>query len=160
MIRRLIPVLTAALLVGGPLAAQTQIALGGLSIDRTAQVEVTAENLRIDQPSRSAVFEGNVMIGQGDMRISAGRVEVAYAAESNAIARLLASGGVTFVTATEQAEAREADYDIAAGRLVLTGDVLLSQMGNALSAERMVIDLATGAAEMQGRVTTIFGAQN
>lgn len=160
MIRRLIPVLTAAILCGAPVVAQTQVALGGLSVDSTAPVEVTADSLRVDQPSRSAVFEGNVVIGQGEMRIAAARVDVAYATEGNAISRMQASGGVTFVTATEQAEAQEADYDIDGGKLVLIGDVLLSQLGNVLSADRMVIDLATGAAEMDGRVTTIFGAQN
>ena len=157
---RLFASVALALAMALPVAAQTQVALGGLNVDRSAPVEVTADSLRVEQTTRSAVFEGNVVIGQGEMRISAARVEVAYGADNSQIARLVASGGVTFVTATEQAEAQEAVYDVANGRLTLTGDVLLAQGGNALSAESMDIDLATGAASMAGRVTTVFGAAN
>lgn len=157
---RLFATLACALVLAMPLAAQTQVALGGLNVDRSAPVEVTADNLRVEQSTRSAVFEGNVVIGQGAMRIAAARVEVAYGADSSQIARLVASGGVTFVTETEEAEAQEAVYDVENGRLTLSGDVLLSQGGNALSAESMEIDLASGAATMAGRVTTVFGAAN
>ncbi len=139
-----------------PAVAQTDIALGGIDADPSLPVEVSADALTVDQDSGSAVFEGNVVIGQGDLRIAAARVEVIYAEGTGTIARLLASGGVTFVTATEAAEAANADYDIAEGTLSLSGDVLLTQGASALSAERMVVNLATGTARMEGRVRTVF----
>ena len=147
-----------ACLVALPLcaAAQTSIDLGGLNADPTAQVEVTADSLSVDQDSGRAVFAGNVKVGQGDLRLQAARVEVIYSEATGDIAQLLASGGVTFATATEAAEAASADYDLANGRLVLTGEVLLTQGASALSAERMEIDLNSGRAEMSGGVRTIF----
>ena len=137
-------------------AAQTDIALGGINATPGAPVEITADSLAVDQDSGQATFEGNVVIGQADLRIAAGSVRVIYNAETGDIARLIASGGVTFVTATEAAEARDADYDLTAGTLTMTGDVLLTQGASALSAESMVVNLATGAAQMQGRVRTVF----
>lgn len=139
--------------------AQAEIALGGLSVDASAPVEVTADSLSVDQNTRSAVFAGNVVIGQGEMRIAAGRVEVRYSEESGEISRLMLSDGVTFVTASEEAEAREADYDLTSGMLVLSGDVLLSQGANALAAEQMNINLRDGSARMEGRVRTVFGQE-
>lgn len=138
-------------------AAQAQVALGGLSVDASAPVEVEAESFSVDQNSRSAVFDGGVTITQGDVRIAAGRVEVVYSEESGAIARLALSGGVTFVTPSEEAEAQAADYDLTSGMLVLTGDVLLSQGANALSAQSMRVNLRDGTAVMEGRVRTVFG---
>ncbi|MBW7921874.1 MAG: LptA/OstA family protein [Rubellimicrobium sp.] len=138
-------------------AAQAQIALGGLSVDAGAPVEVTADALSVDQNTRSAVFDGNVTISQGDMRIAAGRVEVGYSDATGEIARLALSGGVTFVTATEEAEAQAADYDLTTGTLVLSGDVLLSQGANALSARVMRVNLRDGTAVMEGGVRTVFG---
>ena len=136
--------------------AQTSIDLGGLTADPTAPLEVSADSLTVDQDTGSATFSGNVVIGQGDLRISAGAVDVVYASETGDIARLRASGGVTFVTATEAAEAAEATYDLTTGTLILQGDVLLTQGPSALSADRMEIDLNRGTAQMTGRVRTVF----
>lgn len=159
MIVRNLRMLFLALGLGLPVAVSGQgavIDLGGINADPNAPVEVTADSLTVDQDSRQAVFAGNVIIGQGDMRISAGRVEVIYSDETGRISHLVASGGVTFVTATEAAEAAAADYDIDAGLLILTGNVLLTQGGAALSADRMVVNLTQGTAEMTGRVRTII----
>jgi lipopolysaccharide export system protein LptA len=151
-----------ALLILWPLAgmAQTNISLGGLNADPTQAVEITADALTVDQDSRSATFEGNVLIGQGEMRISAGVVRVVYDDASGQIAQLMASGGVTLVTATEAAEAQSAEYDLTTGLLTMTGDVLLTQGASALSAERMVVNLTENTARMEGRVRTVFQQGN
>jgi len=148
----------AALSFTAPLAsyAQTNINLGGIEVDTAAAIEVTAESLAIDQDSGTAVFEGNVMILQGALRLTAGRVEVVYGTDTSEIARLLASGGVTFVTADEAAEAEQADYDIRTGLLVLSGDVLLTQGASAISAGQMTINVTDGTATMDGRVRTVL----
>ncbi len=143
--------------VGTSASSQTDISLRGLAADPTAAVEITADALTVNQGSRSAVFAGNVVIGQGELRIAAGRVEVIYSDETGDIARLDASGGVTFATETEAAEATGAVYDLTSGILTLNGDVLLTQGASALSADRMVVNLNDGTAQMDGRVRTVFG---
>jgi lipopolysaccharide export system protein LptA len=139
-----------------PAGAQTNIRLGGVSADPTAPVEVSADNLSVDQDSGKAVYSGNVKIGQGDLRLSAGQVEVIYTETSGTIATLRASDGVTFATATEAAEAASADYDLENGTLTLIGNVLLTQGASAISADRMVISLKDGLAQMSGNVRTVF----
>lgn len=148
--------LCTGLLLANTAVAQTNVALGGLTVDTSAAIEVTADSLSVDQDTGMAVFDGDVIIGQGDLRITAGRVEVVYGSDTSQIARLIASGGVTFVTATEAAEAQEADYDIETGFLVLTGEVLLTQGSSAISAGRMRINVTDGTATMDGRVRTIL----
>ena len=149
-----------AVLIAGTASAQTNIALGGLNADPSAAVEIAADNLSVDQASGTATFSGNVKIGQGDLRLSAASVRVIYSEATGDIAQLIASGGVTFVTATEAAEAANADYNLTTGQLVLSGDVLLTQGASALSAERMVVNLNTGSAQMSGRVRTVFQQGN
>lgn len=149
-------ILCAGLFWAGTALAQTNITLGGLTIDSDAAVEVSADSLSVDQNTGSAVFSGNVVIGQGDLRLSAGAVEVVYSDATGDIARLKATGGVTFVTATEAAEAQSADYDLTTGQLILRGDVLLTQGASALSAGEMRVNLNAGTAQMTGRVRTVF----
>ena len=148
--------LCAGLFLANSAVAQTNIALGGLTVDTTAAIEVIGDSLSVDQDTGIAIFDGNVMIGQGDLRITAGRVEVVYGTDTSQIARLVATNGVTFVTATEAAEAQEADYDITTGTLVLSGEVLLTQGNSAISAGRMRINVADGTATMDGRVRTVL----
>ena len=145
-----------ALLLGTASNAQTNIDLGGISADPKAPIEVSADNLSVDQDSGTAVFSGNVVIGQGDLRLSAGSVRVVYSDSTGDIAQLLATDGVTLVTDSEAAEAATADYNLTTGILTLSGSVLLTQGASALSAEQMTIDLNSGHAQMSGRVRTVF----
>lgn len=149
-----------AVLTVTPALAQTNINLGAVNADPNAPVEITADNLSIDQSNGSAVFQGNVVLGQGGLRLSAGRVQVIYNDTSGDISRLTATGGVTFVTDTEAAEATSAEYNLDAGTLVLSGNVLLTQGASAISSDTMRINLSTGAAQMDGRVRTIFDQGN
>ncbi|WP_159964774.1 LptA/OstA family protein [Profundibacterium mesophilum] len=150
-----------ALSVPAALLSQgAEIAFGGLSQDTGLPVEVGADKLEIDQADGAATFTGNVEISQGEMVLTAGRARVIYGADG-AITEMQASEGVTLVNGGEAAEAAEAVYSIEAGTVVMTGDVILTQGSNALSSQRLVIDLARGTGTLEGRVRTIFqpGAQ-
>ena len=138
------------------LAQGASVAFGGLKQDTTLPVEVSADQLAVNQADGTAMFTGNVLVGQGEMRLSAGRVKVEYTADGNGISKLFASEGVTLINATDAAEAREAIYTIDSGNVVMTGDVLLTQGGNALSGQKLVIDLKAGTGVMEGRVQSVF----
>ncbi len=140
-----------------PAAAQgTNVAFGTIQQDTGLPVEVTSDNLAVDQATGTAVFTGNVLIGQGEMRLSAPRVLVVYDQTKSAIASLEATGGVTLVSGPDAAEAERADYSISEGTIVMTGNVLLDQGLNVLSADKMTVQLETGTAQMAGRVRTII----
>jgi lipopolysaccharide export system protein LptA len=124
--------------------------------DPDLPVEVSADSLAVDQAAGTAVFTGNVVAVQGDLRLTAAEVRVTYTAGGDGIERLDATGGVTLVSPTEAAEAAEAVYTPASGNVVMTGNVLLTQGRNAISGQRLVIDLRGGTGVMEGRVTTVF----
>lgn len=139
-------------------AQGTQITFGGLKHDTSQPVEMASDMLQINQADGSAVFTGNVVIGQGTMRLSAGRVVVVYATggTTRRISKMHATGGVVLVNGAEAAEASEAVYSIDDGNIVMTGNVILTQGQSALSSNRMVVNLKTGQATLEGRVKTIL----
>lgn len=137
-------------------AQQASVNFGGLKQDTTLPVEVKADSLAVNQADGSATFTGNVLVGQGAMRLSAASVRVEYGAGGTSIQKLHASGGVTLASAKDAAEAREAVYTIATGQVVMSGDVLLTQGASAMSGQRLVIDLKAGTGRMEGGVSTIF----
>ncbi|MEL6914733.1 MAG: LptA/OstA family protein [Pseudomonadota bacterium] len=149
--------LTCALVWLAPLAAAQglQVAFAGFDQDAAEAIEIAADTMSIDQEDGSAVLTGSVVIGQGDLRLSAPQVTVSYS-EAGGIDRILAEGGVTLVTPEEEVEAATAVYTLSADEMLLTGDVLLSQGRSAVSAERMRVDLANGTALLEGRVRTVL----
>lgn len=154
---RFVLFLIAAIFLSVPAQAQgTNVAFGSIKQDTGKPVEVSADNLAVDQENGTAVFTGNVVIGQGEMRLAAPRVLVVYAEQQSRIQRLEATGGVTLVSGPDAAEAARADYNIDSGVVVMSGDVLLTQGRSALTSEKMTVNLKTGSAQMQGRVKTIL----
>ena len=138
------------------LAQGTGVAFGTIRQDTGLPVEMSADNLAVDQETGKAIFTGNVVVGQGDMRLSAARVLVVYRGDSDGIQRLEATGGVTLVSGPDAAEAERADYNIDTGTIEMSGNVLLSQGRSALSADRMSVRLYDGTARMSGLVRTIL----
>lgn len=149
-------ILAALLALPLPVAAQT-VAFGGIKADTRAPVEVTAETLNVDQSTGQANFTGNVLIGQGQMRLSADSVTVTYAqGGQQKIKTLNASGGVTLVNGPDAAEAAEAVYDVETGNIVLTGDAIVTQGQNVLAGDRIEVNLTDGTASVAGRVRTVL----
>ncbi len=148
--------LAVAWLAHGLAAQGTTVAFGAIKQDTGLPVEVTAEELSVDQNDGTAIFTGDVLIGQGEMRLSAPRVLVVYKQDNSGIDRLEATGGVTLVSGPDAAESSRADYDIDNGTILMTGDVLLTQGQNALTSDRMMVYLENGTAQMNGRVKTIL----
>ncbi len=153
---QMILLICAAAMSSGAQAQGMQVAFGSTVQDSGLPVEVTAENLDVDQTDGTAIFTGNVLIGQGQMRLSAPRVLVVYLEDRSGIARLSATGGVTLVSGDDAAEGREADYNVQSGMIEMSGDVLLVQGATALTADRMSVDTVAGTARMSGRVKTVL----
>lgn len=147
--------------LAAPVFAQgASIAFGSTKQDSSAPVEVAADNLSINQNTGAAVLTGNVVIGQGPLRLSASKVNVTYTADRKQISKLVATGNVVLVSGDDAAEAAQADYDVNGGLIVLSGNVLLVQGPTAVTADRMRINTSNGTAQMSGRVKTVLNAKN
>jgi lipopolysaccharide export system protein LptA len=154
-------VIALSLVVGTAASGQgSSVPFGTTPVDSSQPVEVSAEQLSVDQTSGMAVFTGSVVVIQGSLRMSADRMVVHYAeAEGDGqgrISQLDAEGSVTVTNGEEAAEADTATYDVADGIVVMGGDVLLTQGQNALSSETLRIDLSTGRGNFEGRVRTVY----
>lgn len=159
MIRQTLLTLAFAVAAVAGHAQGTAVAFGGLQHDSSQPVEITAETLGVDQAAGTAEFKGDVVAGQGTLKLSAERVLVEYLTgegQTGEINTIRAFGGVTMTNGAEAAEASEAVYTVAEGLVRMTGDVLLTQGQNAIAGEALNIDLNTGTALFEGRVRTVF----
>lgn len=147
-------------LAPGLALAQAGISFGDLRPEEGAPLEITSDRLDVNQTQGTARFTGDVVVAQGELRLAAAAVEAHYAAgeegASGRISRLEASGGVLISAGGAGIEAAGAVYDLDAGTVVLSGDVVLTQAGNTVAGQRLVIDVASGTGRMEGRVRTVL----
>ena len=145
-----------------PAAAQVAIGFGGVAHDSDQPVEAVSDTLTIDQTNGRALFSGNVIIIQGDLRIAAENVEVIYSDldGERSVDEVIATGGVLITRGEDAAEGEDAVYAVAAGILTMTGDVLVTQGTTTIAGDSMVVDMTTGDGVVEGRVRTVLTPQS
>lgn len=154
-------VLAAAFHAGAAAAQSTENPFGGFKHDSAAPIEITADALEVRESEGRAIFTGEVIAGQGDLRLTAETLSVWYAREGEGgggdIDRLRADGGVFMSSGEESARGEWAEYLVSVGKVTMGGGVVLSQGPNAVSGERLTIDLNTGQGRIEGgRVRSVF----
>jgi lipopolysaccharide export system protein LptA len=119
--------------------------------DSKAPIDLSADRAEAQDRADRAIFAGNVIVKQGELTLRTARLTVAYANQNGLdINRIDASGGVTVVSPSETAKGDFAVYDLNEGLITMVGNVRLERQGSYLSGGRLVIDLDTGRAVMDG----------
>jgi len=121
-------------------------------------VEVTADQVEAMRSEGKAVYTGNVVAVQGDVRIRSQKLTIicerAPAApgetpdESCArIEQMIAEGEVFYITPEERIRGDRAEYDYRNDTITMTGDVILSRGEEAvIRGTRVVYSVAEGRA--------------
>lgn len=120
--------------------------------DTNAPVDVSAARIEVQDRTDRAIFAGDVRVTQGAMRLNAQRITVAYAGGTGSvqIRRIDAVGGVSVTSGDQSARGDQALYDLPRRLITMVGNVRLAQGGNVLTGGRLVIDLTSGRATVEG----------
>jgi lipopolysaccharide export system protein LptA len=122
--------------------------------DTNAPVDFAADRIEVQDRANRAVLSGNVRVTQGDLALSTMRMTVSYTGAIQAgkptVSRLDASGGVTVKSADQTARGSFAIYDLDRKLITMIGNVTLEQGVNIVRGNRLVIDLRTGRAIVDG----------
>ena len=120
-----------------------------------APVDVAADRIEVQDRADRGMFIGNVVVRQGWLTLNASRLTVAYSKAGSGldVERLDATGGVRIVTVSETASGDFAVYDLNRRLITMVGGVVLTQGANQIRGGRLMIDLDTGRAVVDGRST-------
>jgi lipopolysaccharide export system protein LptA len=123
--------------------------------DTNAPVDVSSQRLEVQDRADRAVFVGDVHATQGDLTMDTERLTIAYSPKAAKgagiqINRIDAAGGVTVRSPSETAKGDFAIYDIDHRLITVLGNVQLNQGNNRLNGARLVIDLDSGRAVIDG----------
>lgn len=118
-------------------------------------VNYAADRIELQDRQNRVVLSGDVVITQGDLRLTAARTTVAYTdAGTLRIQRIDATGGVTVTRGNERASGSAGVYDFNRRVIVLSGGVALRRGSDTLNGGRLTIDLDSGLASVDGRGAT------
>lgn len=119
--------------------------------DANAPVDVTADRIEVQDRADRALFIGNVHVRQASLTLDTARLTVAYSSAGGIqIDRLDASGGVVVRSPSETARGNFGVYDLNRRLITVVGDVQLSTGGSTIRGSRLVIDLDSGRAVVDG----------
>jgi lipopolysaccharide export system protein LptA len=126
-----------------------QSALKGHNSD--APVDWNAERIEVQDQQGRAILTGNVVAKQAELTLTASRVVAAYSKRpSTHVDRLDASGGVVIRGPGETARGAFGIYDLNQKIITMVGSVTLTRCDATVSGARLVYDLNTGRAVMDG----------
>ena len=128
----------------------------GLAASDGQPTSVEADSLTVEDERGEATFLGKVVVMRGDNRITAGTLNVFY---SGGGAASRDGAQLTRITAKDRVVVNAPGNQVASGdrllyepgknQLVMDGNVTVSQSGNVVRGEKLVVDLETGQSHFE-----------
>ena len=129
-------------------------------------VDVTADQLYVDDNNKTALFMGNVVAMQGDSTLRAPELHVTYEGkaavdqltgavpqqpgEGSRLSRLVAKDGSVVTIGTDRRVAsNQVEFDAKADTALFIGDVIVNQQRNVLQGKRLLIDRKSGTSRLE-----------
>ncbi|MDQ3478607.1 MAG: OstA family protein [Pseudomonadota bacterium] len=151
MARTFLIAATAATVAFGALAHAQEPVSALRGHNSNAPVDVTSDRIEVQDRADRAIFAGNVRVRQADLTMEAQRVTVAYSTGGGIqINRIEAAGGVVVRSPSETARGQFGIYDTDRKLITLIGGVQLIRGGSQVNGARLVIDLDSGRAVIDG----------
>lgn len=158
--------LAAALMIAGAVAwpadaARAQAsseAFGGFARNSNAPIDIESDTLEVQDTKKLAIFRGNVKAVQAGMTLRSRELHVNYEGDQKSsgakakseITRIQAKGRVLITTENDQNTTSDwADFDVPGQLVTIGGNVVLTQGGNVIKGDKLVINLKTGVSRFE-----------
>jgi lipopolysaccharide export system protein LptA len=146
-------------------------AFSGMSGSGKEPIKIDADRLDVFDKEQRAIFSGNVVAVQGDSTMKCTSLTVLYEQSrtpgapsslagpgqgENGIRKIDCKGPVTVTAKTQVATSDNATFDRVQNKIILTGNAALSDGPNVTKGDRVVYDLNTSRAYIEGRVRALI----
>lgn len=142
-------------------------AFQGLSTDSNEPIQIEADKLEIRDAEKIAVYSGNVRVQQGVTTLKTTELRVHYSGEAkgsapgSTVERIEAGSPVLVQSESQTATSNNAVLEMSRDLITMTGNVVLTQDENVVRGERLIVNLKTKQAHMEGgRVQTVITPRN
>jgi len=147
MMREFLALAITAVLAGAAHAAQGSQLMLGMQ-NPNAPIEVTADNFDADATTKTAIYSGNVIIHQAEIRMHADAVRITSV--DGKADKIFAKGHVVVDAPSGTATGDIGVYDVNPRLVTLTGHVVLTREKNVMRGTQLNVNLITGVAKLGG----------
>jgi lipopolysaccharide export system protein LptA len=120
-------------------------------------VNVTADAMTVEESGALIRFEGKVVLKRGKLTLTCDRLLLRPAeGDPSQVRTGEADGAVVLAQGADRAEAVRATFDLAAGRVVLTGSPFLLRGTDTIRGSEITYTTADGRAAVKGPVEAVF----
>jgi lipopolysaccharide export system protein LptA len=137
-----------AVSIGGASAGERPVP--GLAEMGSRPIEIVADRLSADSARNSVIFEGNVTARQGDVTLSADRLQAEYSPGTRTIEKIVAEGNVRVTQENREARAAHGVFYNMEQRIVLSGGAEMIQGEDSLKGETVTIFLRENRSQVAG----------
>jgi len=123
--------------------------------DRNQPIHLEASRGQIDQKTGVSVYEGNVMISQGSMRLNADVATIHV--KDGGFQRMEATGNpvnLRYRPAADKPEilgvSQRVEYDVASAKVIMSGNARLTQGQDVFTGDRVEYDLKSDVVRARG----------
>jgi lipopolysaccharide export system protein LptA len=155
--------LAAALALPVPAAAQSSASdmFAGFQNQSDDPIEINSENLEVyeEGDQRITVFSGGVVVTRGNTTLKAAAIKLfspLSTTAADAFTRIEAEGDILVNSGDQTVTGKAAVVDMPARTITVSGGVVLTQGANILTGTRLVVNLATGRARVEGSTRGVF----
>ena len=151
-------------LAGNARAQSIADSFGGFSKKNNEPISIEADTLEVVDDKNIAVFSGNVKATQGTFVLVSKKLKVTYSRGGSGKQKKAGDKGIKFIDATgkvaistpdnQSATSDWAKFDVLAKIITIGGSVVLSQDGNVMKGDKLVIDLNTGRSKFHSTANT------
>ncbi len=145
-------------------AAATGASQLDLSSTRGQPIDIEANSLIVDDRKKTATFDGDVQTEQGGMKLRSRSLRLYYGGETGAqgkgtqITQVRAQGPVVITTAKKQTVTSDwALFESTKQTVTIGGNVVLSEGGNVIKGDKLVVDLKTGRSRFENNSSVESG---
>lgn len=165
MTRRGLAVLGFIAMLAMPAVASAQSSasdlFSGFQTQSKDPVEVNSETLEVYEQGkeRVTVFSGGVTVRRGKTTLKAATITLYSALETtsaDAFTRIEAAGKIWVNSGDQTVTGSNAVVDMKSKTITVSGGVVLTQGTNILTGTRLVVNLATGRARVEGATRGVF----
>ncbi len=107
------------------------------SIAGTNGTLITSKSLVFDQKKGEAVFEGNVVVQDPDIKINSDKLVVLFTQEHK-ITKIEAIGGVVITREDIKANSKKAEFEVETGKIVLSGSPRVKRGEDTLTGDTII----------------------
>lgn len=139
--------------------------------DGKQPIEITSDSLQVEQQKNLAIFTGNVVAIQNDVRLKSDKMTVYYTSsdeqkadtknpdeQKQTIKKIDVEGNVFLATPEETASGARGDYDVAGEEIHLFDNVVLTRGTNTLKGSKLTYNFASGHSVVTGGAVAEKGA--